>query len=175
MYNVQFGTMEWIKGPEDDPRDRCAHGPVSVTMGERVLSYDCCASAAAMRMLRTLTEDHEIGDCWAGQQMLPCCGHELYAEGESVVIFGCPNGVDYAVHHEGDMVCLTTEDGETYVVPFTEYLAGTIPFLDALEAFYRSASPKIFYDDVEKAGYEAFWKEWNRRRNNLKIFLETRK
>ena len=175
MYNVQFGPMEWIEGPADDPRDRCAHGSVSVTMGERVLSYDCCTSAAAMRMLRTLTEDHEIGDCWAGQQMLPCCGHELYAEGESVVIFGCPNGVDYAVRHEGDMVCLTTEDGETYAVSFAEYLAGTMPFLDALEAFYRSASPKIFYADVEKAGYEAFWKEWNRRRNDLKIFLETRK
>ena len=175
MFRIEYGPMEWINGPADDPNDLCAHGEVTVILGDQTLTYACCTSASAMRMLRSLTEDHNIEDCWAGQQMLPCCGHEMLAEGENVVIFGCPNGVDYAVQHDGDMVRLTTEDGVCICVPFTQYLAETVPFLDALEVHYQSASAKVFYDDIQKLGYEAFWNEWNRRRNNLKNFYFSRK
>ena len=173
MFEIQFGPMEWLNGPEDDPRDLCSHGEVSVCLGDKRLTYACCTSAAAIRMLRSLTEDHEMEDHWRGEQMLPCCGHAMYPsdDGQSVYVSGCPNGIDYAVGHAADAVVITTEDGSVYDVPFGDYFRETMRFIDAVEAFYKKSTPKILPEDAfSRDGYLAFWKEWDRRKDNLKKF-----
>ena len=50
-FSILVQNFQWIDGSTDDPQDLCAHGDVTVTVGERELSYSCCASAAALRML----------------------------------------------------------------------------------------------------------------------------
>jgi len=103
IFCIKCSDFAWINGSQDDPEDLCSHGIVTVEIGEERLSYDCCTSAAALRMLRTLTQEHEIEDSMYGEQILPCCGFNMYADDtlENVFISGCSSGVDYAVHHQG--------------------------------------------------------------------------
>ena len=163
-FSILVQNFQWIDGSTDDPQDLCAHGDVTVTVGERELSYSCCASAAALRMLKTLTEDHLIEP--HGPQMLPCCGHFLIADKslENVYIGGCDYGVDYAVVHQGDAVELTTEDGEKFLVDLGDYRRQVLAFAQQVEDFYNRCSPKVIpEDEFDRNGYLTFWKEWHRR------------
>lgn len=153
----------WLNGAEDDPQDLCLHGRVTVQVGEEVLQDDCCVSASALQMLRTLTEDHEPTP---GEQMLPCCGHSMYP-GDSmlntVFISGCDNGTDYAVRHDGIDVYLITQKG-TWKVSLLDYRQQVLHFAMQVQEFYRKSSPKqLPKNPVERDGYLAFWREWGRR------------
>ncbi len=166
IFCIKCSDFAWINGSQDDPEDLCSHGIVTVEIGEERLSYDCCTSAAALRMLRTLTQEHEIEDSMYGEQILPCCGFNMYADDtlENVFISGCSSGVDYAVHHQGGDIVLTTEDGKQYEVGFEEYRTEVLAFACEVEAFYkRCAEKKLPEDEYERNGYQAFWNEWNRR------------
>lgn len=171
-FTITFDNLQWILGPEDDPEDLCSHGQVLVHLSDAVLIYDCCTSASALRMLRTLTEDHEMEDRMCGSQMLPCCGHVMFAadkELQNVDVQGCPNGIDYAVHHDGDDVIVTTESGENYHVPYEEYRREVLKFAQAVEDFYAQSAPKILpKDGYDRDGYIAFWNEWNRHMDQAK-------
>lgn len=163
-FTVTCSNFSWVDGAEDDPKDLCLHGHVSVRVGDEELAYDCCASAAALRMLRTLGQSHEITDSIHGEQMLPCCGFEMYAdkELEHVSISGCPNGVDYGVRHEGGKVLVTTSAGVQYAVKEADYRREVLGFASKVKSFYAQCSPKIMPEDkMGRDGYIAFWNEWN--------------
>lgn len=165
-FSIKSSNFEWIDGRSDDPDDLCSHGKVIVQIGDEELAYFCCTSAAAMRMLRTLTQDHEIMDTLCGEQMLPCCGFEMYADetGQNVSISGCPNGVDFAVHHQDGDLILTTEDGKKFAVSMEDYRREVLKFAHQVESFYTQCSVKNqSQDEYAWNGYQAFWKEWKRR------------
>ena len=163
-FAIEAGSFGWIDDAPDDPLDLCAHGRVTVRVGERTLAYDCCVSASALRMLKTLTEDHRRDGEEA--QMLPCCGHFMVADEaiENVWIDGCGYGVDYDVLHSEGEVLLVTEAGERFRVLPEDYRRAVVTFARQVEEFYRGASPKVLpEDEFERNGYLAFWNEWHRR------------
>lgn len=170
MHTVPFSVMvenlRWIDGGRDGREDLCAHGDVTVLVGDMTLYDTCCASASAMRMLRTLSDAHAIEKSDTGQQMLPCCGFNLYADEslETVYISGCMYGVDYAVRHLGETVVIEAEDGRQYAVLFEDYRREVLNFARQVEAFYNQCPPRILPDDdFDRNGYIAFWNEWKRR------------
>lgn len=164
-FSILYEDFGWINGDKDAPEDLCLHGMVHVLIGAEGFAYPCCASASALRMLKTLTEDHEVTN--TGEQMLPCCGHFMLA-GEArdiVYIFGCDNGIDWTVQHEDGGVRLITATGRQVLIDKMLYRKEVLRFVDAVEAFYKSCSPKILPEsEIDRDGYLAFWNEWNRRK-----------
>lgn len=155
----------WIDGSKDDPEDLCLHGHAIVHIADKILEYDATVSSTALYLLKSLSEEHIIGQ---DNQMLPCCGHFLAANEElnHVVILGCQNGIDWTVKHNGDTVEIELEDGTKDQIPFDDYKAEVFRFADIIEAFYKACTPKVLpADSFDKNGYIAFWNEWNNRRN----------
>lgn len=164
-FQIDAAGLTWLGGMPDDPQDLRLHGCVTAVIGEQTFTCGATVSAAALYLLKSLTEEHRSGE---GLQMLPCCGFSLYADDarENVTIIGCKNGIDWTVLHEGDAVRLIPDGGEETVVPLREYRAEVERFADKIEAFYLSCTPKALPEDVlARVGYVTFWKEWRRRRN----------
>ena len=162
-FALALSSLFWWNGASDDPRDLCLHGKVTGRIGNRVISCTATVSAAALNLLRTLTEEHRAGE---ELQMLPCCGFSLFADetGENVTVIGCNQGVDWTVLHEGGRLRLILEE-EAVTVPMDEYRTVVFRFADTVEAFYRSCTPKILPgDEIDRRGDEAFWREFHRRR-----------
>lgn len=163
-FAIDATDLKWMEtGDERD--DLCLHGHAVAYIGERRLEYDATVSAAALYLLKTLTEDHVIH---TDNQLLPCCGFSIFANDalDNVMISGCDNGIDWSVFHEGDKVVLVQEDGTRDEVPLKEYREAVFAFADKIEAFYRSSAPKRLPNDkIDREGYIAFWNEWHRRRN----------
>ena len=134
-FALALTNLSWWNGEADAPRDLCLHGKVTGHIGERAISCTATVSAAALNLLRTLTEEHRAGE---ELQMLPCCGFSLFADetGENVTVIGCNQGVDWTVLHESGTVRLILEE-EAVTVPMSEYRAAVFRFADTVEAFYR--------------------------------------
>lgn len=165
QFRIIAENLCWIDGSQDDPEDLCLHGDVSVIINDEALGYSCSASAAALQMLKTLTENHEIGD---GEQMLPCCGHGMFANEalDTVSIIGCGNGVDYAIGHREGFVVLTTERGNCYEIDRNDYRREVLKFAHLIKDFYQHCANKILPEEKwQREGYLAFWNEWERRIN----------
>lgn len=163
-FHIDAHHFEWINGLEDDPNDFCLHGNVTVMIGDEILQYDCTVSSTGLYLLKTLTQNHIIGE---DNQMLPCCGHFMIANDSlsEVTIIGCPNGIDWSVIHDGEFVKLITESGKQTIVSLEDYEYKVFRFVDSVEAYYNSCSPKVFFsDEFDKNNYIAFWNEWHRRR-----------
>ncbi|WP_353094008.1 hypothetical protein [Tissierella praeacuta] len=166
-FKIKVKELYWIDETKDDPNDLCLHGDVTVTIGEEELSYSCTVSAAALRMLKSLSEDHLLTN---GDQMLPCCGHFMIPNEtlDEVEIIGCNNGIDWTVLHEDEMVRLITEKGNTVFVYYIQYKEEVLRFADTVEKFYKESLTKnIPEDEFERNGYIAFWNEWHRRKGDL--------
>src|SRR5699024_6157336 len=114
-FKIDVEKLYWIDGKDDDPEDLCLHGDIVVTIGEEIIDYSCTVSAAALRMLRTLSRDHLPT---IGEQMLPCCGHTMIANEtlDEVDIIGCDDGIDWTVIHENSMVKIITENENTVYI-----------------------------------------------------------
>ena len=168
-FKLRLLSLQWLEGmPEEE--DWCAHGQVAVRLGHRVLSGETdtwTVSAAALFLLRTLAADH-TAEHPVGDQLLPCCGFTMWPDvtSDNVLIVGCPNGVDWRVEHVRGQVHLTPPGGDAVRLPFAAYRAQVLAFADQVAAFYQRSAPKKVPTDAEDAaGYELFWTEWHRRRN----------
>jgi hypothetical protein len=171
QFELKLLTIGWLENT-DEQEDLCAHGNVLVRIGSAILS-DAEAgrwtvSAAALFLLRTLTQNHTpvtpVGD-----QLLPCCGFTMWPVDNSadVLVLGCPNGVDWIVEHVPQGIQLTAPCGEGVVISNAEYQEAVLSFAREVHAFYQRSAPKRLPADPEDAaGYELFWREWNRRYNN---------
>ena len=106
-FALSAGDFCWINGEADDPEDLCLHGHAVARIAGETVEFDCAVSAAALYLLKSLTEDHLLGR--PGQeQFFPCCGFFCVADetGENVEIVGCDNGADWTLRHEGENVRL---------------------------------------------------------------------
>lgn len=169
-FSIDARDLRWACGDADDSQDLCLHGDVVVRIGERTLEDDTLTvSAAGLYLLRSLTKDHVAGE---GEHMIPHCGHAMYAredggsrsEDEDVSLTGCPIGLDWSVRHDGGEVVLTLDDGTEERMSVGSYREEVFRFADAIEDYYRSCAEKISFDDYARRGYEAFWREWHKRR-----------
>jgi hypothetical protein len=168
QFELKLLTIGWMENlPEEE--DRCAHGHVLARIGSTILSDGqrdkWTVSAAALFLLRTLTQNH-TPTTPVGDQLLPCCGFTMWPDvtSDDVLLLGCPNGVDWRVEHLPDGVCLTVPAGESVVVATAEYQRAVLRFADEVYAFYQNSKPKLPPNDPEDAaGYTLFWREWHRR------------
>ena len=167
MFQIEVLNLGWIIGDKNNQEDLCLHGQATVTIGSKKLEYEATVSAAALYLLKSLTEDHLINQ---DNQLLPCCGFFMIADDtlENVTMCGCPNGIDWSVLHEGDRVRLILEEGEEIMIPFEDYQKEVFQFADKIEAFYQASLPRKLPDEeFERKGYQAFWNEWHRRRHDM--------
>ena len=166
-FSIEATDLAWLGGAADDPRDLCLHGHAKAVIGARTLEYaDATVSAAALYLLKSVTEDHLSH---ADNQLLPCCGFFLLPNADltQVLIVGCDNGLDWSVLHDGELVRLRLDDGYEQTVPLAAYRAEVFRFANKIEAFYASCTPKVLPTDAfARNGYLAFWNEWRRRRGN---------
>ena len=140
-FSISAGSYHWINGEADEPGDYCLHGLATAVIGDERFEYDCTVSAAALYLLKTLSEDHIMGE---DNQLLPCCGFFLCPDerGENVAIVGCGNGADWSVLHEGGSVRLITASGRETSVPLSDYAREVCNFADEVAAYYAACSPK---------------------------------
>lgn len=168
MFKITVNHLHWINNSPDDPHDLCAHGHVIAVIGDEIFEYDATVSSTALYLLKTITENHFIGE---ENQMLPCCGYFIIPNDNmnNVEIMGCQNGVDWSVIHENDdTIKIISQNRNEIRIPIEEYKAEVFAFADEVEDFYNNCSNKILpIDDYEKKGYIAFWNEWRRRNHRL--------
>jgi len=164
MFKIEATNLRWLEGmnPEDD---LCLHGDVVTIIGdERLEENSATVSAAALYLLRTLTQDH-VSD--RENPIIPCCGFSMYADEymANVDIIGCPNGVDWSVIHIPDGVKITAESGTGKIIAIDNYRSIVYSFVDKIDDYYLQSPPKVLPDDkYDREGYIAFWNEWRRRR-----------
>lgn len=171
MVTISASNLRWIRGPEDDPADQCAHGEllISVDGVDFVDAKDesITLSGAAFFLLRTLDSSHTPEASVAPENvLLPCCAFNPWpvGEGGSLVIMGCGGGVDLSVEHlpDGRVRIGRGERGAT--VPFEHWRTAVVAFARQIEAFYASSLPKAELDDeLDRRGWEMFWAEWHHR------------
>ena len=170
MFSIEINSKYWINGTDDDPNDLCPHGDVKAYIGEEVFEYSCTISAMALRLLKTLSEDHIVLDPYNGQQMLPCCGHFIIPNDnlDEVYITGCAYGINWNVFNEEGKVRIVTKSGKETIVEKAEYKREVRRVVDEIEDYYMQCKPKVIPSEIfERNGYSAFWNEWHRRRNQL--------
>ena len=168
MFDIALTKFYWIDGGLDDPDDLCLHGNVAVSIGDECFETSCTVSAAALYFLKTLTEKHIAGE---DNQLFPCCGHFYIPNdaNDTVLISGCPHGIDWTVVSVGGKFEVTTKQEMKILIEKEAYTKTVFNFVDEVRFAYEKSAPKhIPKDDFEKAGYIAFWNEWARRRNNSK-------
>ena len=165
VFRIDILDMYWLIGQAEET-DLCAHGNVRIHIGGDVLEDDVSLSAAALHLLRSVTEDHDPdvlaklfptdGFCWTPD-----------VEG-SIYLGGCPNGgFDGYVTHEDDVVRIALEGLPAVRIPLAEYQAKVFAFADQVEAFFRQSKPKVAIGELDKLWYPLFWKEWRRRRGGI--------
>jgi hypothetical protein len=161
--------LHWLKEPDGDPADLCVHSPVRVEVGGVSLvkpeDGDWTVSTASLYLLRTLVRSHNA-DSRVGDHLFPCCGFTMYDVGEpDVVICGCPNGADFAVERQGEMVILRQTEGCAHEVRFDDWRRAVCSFSDVVRDFYEQAAPRTPADVEDAKGFKVFLAEWTRRRD----------
>ena len=163
MFQLEILDKYWLPGQAEET-DLCLHGTVRVRIGENVLEDEASLSAAALHLLRTVTEDHQLDEM---AKLFPTDGFCWTPDGqESIYLGGCPNGgIDGYVIHDGDMVCMALEDLPQVRIPLAEYRAEVSRFADQVEEYFRQSKPKEVTAELDKLWYPLFWKEWRKRRD----------
>lgn len=164
QFEIRLLTINWLQNT-DEEKDLCAHGKVFVRIENEVLSdlenQEWTVSSTALYLMRTISEDYEIGNY--ASQLVPCCGFCFIKDKQSnrVVILGCPNGIDWTIHHVGNTVVHTSVNGETAKITQDTYKRQVLDFVNEVESFYRISKPKELPSDKEDIeAYQLFWNEW---------------
>ena len=163
-------NLTWINGSLDDATDLCAHSSIDFRIGDTVLvkpsDGDWTVSAAALYLLRTLTQPHTKQQPIT-EFLFPCCGNGIFeVEGrDDVQIVGCNSGIDFEVLCIDDEVILTDRDGTQFKVALSEWRRAVCNFSDSVRAFYSASSPKEPEDIWERRSFPKFLAEWSHHRS----------
>lgn len=171
MIHLVVLNLRWIK-PGDQPTDMCAHGDVELIIDGHTLGTvedgEWCVSAAAVHLLRTLTESHTEQSPVA-EHLIPCCGPCIIPPDDpdgDVTFMECNQGIDWQIirNEDKDNHTMILPDGHIVTVKAAVWRTAVIGFVDAVKAFYSASAPKQPFDDWEKEGFSAMMAEWDRRR-----------
>ena len=156
--------LHFLGNTEDERRrDLCLHGRVTMRVNGHLLAdeIECCVTASALRFLRSLSSDHKTGE---EEFLFPCCGNMLIPsdDGKTVTVIGCPNGEDLEIstHRAGNQTKIANKDVCQFVT-FDEYRAAVLAYAKQVLGFIKNSPERMFKDDLEKKGYEAFLTEFN--------------
>lgn len=179
MISLQLLHPHWIKNSGDDPSDQCAHGFIELSIGETQFISESdgewTVSAAALFLLRTVNSNHSAEDSVAeGNFLVPCCGFSIFPgdpEEEDFYILGCPNGLDPTICHTNGMIHISLDEKSAYIA-LTEWAQAVLSFSDQVQQFYDSSAPKdTLEDELDRAGWQFFWKDWHRQRQVVRSVL----
>lgn len=175
QFEIEILDIHWLENTPEEI-DLCAHGQVKVRIGNEIIAdkkeneNHWTLSAMSIHLLRTIENNHNSENL-VGEHLIPCCGHHIdhLENNNDVHIQGCFTGINYWVEHNQQNVKLTTETKTEIVIPKNEYDDEIKNFVDKVEEFYKISSPKqLPEDEYDRTGYEMMWKEWKRRRTELK-------
>ncbi len=169
MIKIVVQEFQWVRGKEDDPEDQCAHGRVLFQVNDTIFvkpDDNWTVTTSALYLLRTITEDHTTENPVSETNFLfPCCGFSVWPAGErfEVLCMGCSNGVDVEITHHQGMVTIKSSAGSEEVSE-SEWAAAVQGFVDSVQGFYKTSTPKAHIkDEYDRQGWAAFWKEWEER------------
>ena len=169
-FEIKIINLHWINETNEDPNDLCLHGNVFVKIGNKIIDDGVAnlwtVSSGAYRMLETLYRNHNDSDECYEEHLLPCCGHFMFVDEKTdkLIICGCPNGIDWTVIHENNMVKLVEDESTQIIMPFEEYKNAVFNFADKVKMFYDKCLPKHPNPEDAKA-YQRFWLDWEKFRN----------
>ena len=170
-YAIEIIKQHWLEGTKQDDicYDLCSHGSIRLMIGNQPIASegnDYGISESALAMLRSVYADHTREKPLAERMVFHGCG--------TMLMMGCPIGLDWSVRHEGDtvridnIVCYDTTD-ESEAVRFpelsvslstSEYKCQVVQFATQAKEFF-AGSTKKFAEDWEKQMYDAFWVEFD--------------
>ncbi len=161
IIELNASELHFLGNTEDEKRyDLCLHGKATLRVNETVFAdnVECCLTASALRFMRSLRQEHEVGN---DEQLFPCCGNMLIPsdDGKTVTVIGCPNGIDFRIFHVGNNVILSLPSDGQVAVDYDEYKTAVIAYAKTIFDFIENSPKRIFKDDYEKKGYEAFLTE----------------
>ncbi|MEM6712665.1 MAG: hypothetical protein AAF590_10325 [Pseudomonadota bacterium] len=172
IFEITILRQHWIKDDgKDDPHDKCSHGRVFVQIGAEILHTESCASlslsTAGLFLLRSLQKNCDFEEF--DNLMMPHCGHSIYLNEEdptSVLVLGCPGGVDWRTTHRDKMVELETRNGTKALIPFERFKDIVLRFVCKIEGFYGAPENKVpDEDEYFRLAFERFWLEWRALKN----------
>lgn len=168
--NFQITILEhsWLPGSTAE-EDLCSHGRIGLFIGGQQITSgkeDLGVSESALALLRTLHHDHSAAKPVAQMLIFHGCG--------TMLMMGCPIGVDWDVRHVGDRVSLSkvvrfdgTGDADARRFPNLTVDLSETEYRDRVLAFAREAKEpfvgiaKTFADDFDRQQYDDFWREYD--------------
>ncbi len=159
-FEIKIKKLYWIDGTQDNKEDLCLHGDLKIRINDQIVEYSPTVSAAGLRLLRSLFEDHQ-GE--KGKHLFPCCGNIMIAneEGNKVEIIGCDQGLDWSVRYKDGLITIKADKNTETTIYYLQYKKEVLNFIKEVENFYKKAGKRILPEDkVEMEGYLDFWKEW---------------
>jgi hypothetical protein len=121
--------------------------------------FDITVSAAALFLLRTLSDDHTSEEpVTHGNQLFPCCGFNVYpADGRfPAPIDGCPRGFDLDVVHSDGFVTIRDREGAAAVVAEAEWAAAVLGFVASVQAFHDASQRRLVVSERDDDGWGVF-------------------
>ncbi|MHA7813683.1 MAG: hypothetical protein ACX94C_09855 [Phycisphaerales bacterium] len=179
-FQLAFADFGWVE--DESTTDLCAHGTVKIKAGEDLFieQDDICLTVSALKLLRTLTTDFDSHpeDGESRDLLLPHCGHGWIPMDSGVFIMpGCPIGITWSVHHEGEVVNLShfcSSESTSGISSISSLIAAQISqdtyrqqvlaVVKAVNHFHDSQPPRSFQNDEAEAGHLAFWQEFDQLR-----------
>ncbi|OOO69918.1 hypothetical protein BS638_00605 [Clostridium tepidum] len=159
-FEIKIKKLYWIDGSENNREDLCLHGDLEIRLNDKVIKYSPTVSAAGLRLLRSLFDDHQGGK---GNHLFPCCGNTMIANEEldKVEIIGCDEGLDWSVSHKDGFVTVKADENIKTTYYYLQYKKEVLNFIKEVKNFYKKAGERILPEDkMESEGYLAFWREW---------------
>lgn len=167
-FQLEILSQRWMEGcrPEED---LCSHGKILLVVNETVITAgqeDYGISESALALLRTLAMDHTGKEPVADRMVFHGCG--------TMLMSGCPIGIDWKLRHADDRVHLTNirrydSVSESEVkhfpnlqleLPFEEYRQQVIAFAKTAKELFQ-ASEKRIPAGLMQVQYAAFWDEYH--------------
>jgi len=175
--NLRIIKSKWLNDI-DIQSDYCLHGQVELFINKNKIAIypqEITLSSTGLFLMRIIKENYEVAQKW-GNYLFPCCGFTFYKNEETeevkknilVINQGCCNGTDLFIKHIGSNLLIKYQDNEE-IISMEEYKKMVFEFVKTVEEKYKKNKKKNIKDRYEKEGYEAFWKEWYIRKNDLTI------
>lgn len=165
--DLRATNLHWLE--ESDPfEDCCLHGAVYLRIGDTLLSdgndLSWTVSTAAFNLLKTLNENHELGD---QRPLIPHCGHTMWvveSEPDSLYLGGCDIGIDWTIQHEPGKVLHKLGGDRNVETSPDVWRKAVCQFSDDVFEFFMTAWPKNITDEDDLKGFELFMSLWRQYR-----------
>lgn len=174
-FSLRLRTQHWLREDSADA-DLCSHGSFAISIGGVVVAEgneDYGVSETALALLRTLEREHDAAAPAGARSRV--AERPVFHGCGTILMLGCPIGVDWSVRHEADLIRLnhvtvqpTTNERDAVIladaqatVAVAHYRAEVLSFAEEARAYFRESTPKVFQDDFGRQQHVAFWREFD--------------